>query len=47
MGCAAEGEAVEQKEIKGYRIALSYRGRTFVYHTDMERVRACPPIEAE
>jgi hypothetical protein len=47
MGCVTEGEAVEQKEIKGYRIALNYRGRTFVYHTDMERVRACPPVEAE
>ena len=47
MGCVVEGEAVEQKAIKGYRIALNYAGRTYVYHTDMTRVRACPPIEAQ
>jgi len=47
MGCVIEGEQAEAKIVKGYRIALNYRGRTFVYHTDMERVRACPPVEGE
>ena len=46
MGCVVDGETVEKKSVRGYRIALNYRGRTFVYHTDMNRVRACPPIEA-
>jgi len=47
MGCVVPDEQVDQKNIKGYRIALNYRGRTFVYHTDLTRVRACPPVEAE
>ena len=29
----------------GYRLALSASGRTYVYHTDLRSVRACPPIE--
>ncbi len=45
MACAIEGEIVEQKATKGYRIAFSFSGRTYVYHTDMIRVRACPDIE--
>ena len=47
MECVVSGEAIEQKVTRGYRIALNHEGRTYVYHTDMERVRACPAIEAE
>jgi hypothetical protein len=47
MECVVTGEAIEQKVTRGYRIALNHAGRTYVYHTDMERVRACPAIEAE
>ena len=47
MACNIEGETVEHKTTKGYRIALNYRGRTFIYHTDLQHVRPCPAIEAQ
>jgi hypothetical protein len=28
----------------GYRLSLNASGRTYVYHTDLRSVRACPPI---
>jgi hypothetical protein len=31
----------------GYRLALNASGRTYVYHTDLRSVRACPPIESQ
>lgn len=47
MNCPVEGEAIQKQPLKGYRIALNHAGRTYVYHTDMTRVRACPAIEAQ
>lgn len=47
MGCVVDNEPVVIKLTKGYRIALNYAGRVFVYHTDMTRVRACPAIDAQ
>jgi hypothetical protein len=47
MDCAVASEQVVKKFTKGYRIALNYAGRIYTYHTDMDRVRACPAIEAE
>jgi hypothetical protein len=47
MGCVMSDEVVEQKSTRGYRIALSHAGRTYIYHTDMSRVRACPPISVD
>jgi hypothetical protein len=47
MDCAVASEQVVKKFTKGYRIALNYSGRIYTYHTDMDRVRACPAIEAE
>ncbi len=47
MGCPASGEQIRKQPTKGYRIPLSYRGRVYAYHTDLNRVRACPPIETQ
>jgi hypothetical protein len=45
MECVVAGEEIVKQLTKGYRIALEYRGRIYPYHTDMNRVRACPAIE--
>jgi hypothetical protein len=47
MDCAIAGEQVVKQTTKGYRIALRYAGRIYTYHTDLDRVRACPAIEAD
>jgi hypothetical protein len=47
MGCAVQGETLEQRATKGYRIALEANGRAYTYHTDLSRVRAWPEIAAE
>jgi hypothetical protein len=47
MDCAIASEQAAKRTTKGYRIALNYAGRIYTYHTDMERVRACPAIEVE
>jgi hypothetical protein len=47
MECAVADEITRDVPTKGYRIALSYRGRVYAYHTDLERVRACPDIESK
>jgi len=45
MDCSVNGEQVVKQSTHGYRIALRYGGRTYTYHTDLDRVRACPAIE--
>jgi hypothetical protein len=47
MDCPVDGETIQKQVVKGYRIALNHQGRTYVYHTDMSKVRACPPIAAQ
>jgi hypothetical protein len=47
MDCVVDSEQVVKKVTRGYRIVLSYAGRIYTYHTDMDRVRACPAIEVE
>jgi hypothetical protein len=47
MDCVVAGEELVRQSTKGYRIALRYRGRVYTYHTDLDRVRACPAIAAE
>jgi len=46
MECEVANETTRAVPTKGYRIALSYQGRVYTYHTDLERVRACPAIES-
>ena len=45
MDCPVESEAVTKQATKGYRVTLEYRSRAYTYHTDLNRVRACPAIE--
>jgi hypothetical protein len=45
MDCVLAGEQIIKEPAKGYRIALRYAGRIYTYHTDLNRVRACPAIE--
>lgn len=33
--------------IRGFKLALRQRSRIYVYHTDLQRVVPCPPIEAQ
>jgi hypothetical protein len=47
MACAVADETTRVVLTKGYRIALSYRGRVYAYHTDLERMRACPSVDSK
>ncbi|HWK72632.1 MAG TPA: hypothetical protein VNQ81_00020 [Povalibacter sp.] len=47
LDCPREGEAVVPGPVNGYRISLKSQSRIFTYHSDLEDVRACPPIEAQ
>jgi len=47
MECPVAGEEIKRQPVRGYRIALLNADRTFVYHTDLARVYACPAIEIE
>jgi hypothetical protein len=42
MECAVPYERTQRKRISGYRLQLSHGDRTYMYHTDMTRTRACP-----
>lgn len=45
LGCPAEGQTYKTIKARGYVLNLSYRGRTYTYHTDRYRVLPCPPFE--
>jgi hypothetical protein len=46
LGCA--GVAADLHEpVTGYKLLLSARGQQFIYHTDLQRTFACPPIEQQ
>jgi hypothetical protein len=47
LGCPVVGETITQQSQRGYVIALRKAERTYTYHTDLTRVRACPAIEVE
>lgn len=44
LGCPSGEGAYEQGNIPGYVLSLRYGSRNFSYHTDLDRVIACPPI---
>jgi hypothetical protein len=46
LGCEVPVAGPAQK-IAGYKLFLTFAGRVFTYHTDMQRVIPCPPIESE
>lgn len=47
LGCPTKGIHYPPGVRNGFRIPLKYRGRTVFYHTDGQRVFACPAIEYE
>jgi hypothetical protein len=47
LGCPREGEAIKAGPVNGFKLSLTYSGRTYTYHTDRQDVRPCPAIEAE
>ena len=47
LGCPVAGEQIRKQPVRGFKLPLSYRGRVYTYHTDLNRVRPCPAIEAE
>ncbi|HNS27616.1 MAG TPA: hypothetical protein PKN91_05770 [Steroidobacteraceae bacterium] len=47
LGCPQPGETIEPGPVEGLVIALRYRGRLYLYHTDRHTLRPCPAIEAE
>lgn len=47
LGCPQEGEAIQAGPVNGFRLALTYSGRTYTHHTDRQGVRPCPAIESQ
>lgn len=47
LGCSSPAATAHaQSPVAGFKLVLEHRGRLYTYHTDMARVMACPPIEA-
>lgn len=47
LGCSEPGIEYEATDKKGYVIKLRYGSRDYTYHTDLDRVIACPPFADE
>ena len=47
LGCPQEGETYETRDIEGYVLRFRSGGREYTYHTDLERVIACPPFSED
>jgi hypothetical protein len=47
MECPRADEEIAPGPIKGYRLSLQHQGRIYTYHTDLNGVRPCPPIETK
>jgi hypothetical protein len=41
LGCPAEGQVYTQQVVKGFRIELAAGGKTYEYHSDMNRIVPC------
>jgi hypothetical protein len=46
LGCAA-AQSSTRGVVAGFKLVLDNAGRRYTYHTDLDRVIACPPIEAQ
>ena len=44
LGCPEPGTDYEKRTIEGYKLRLRHAGRDYSYHTDLDRLIACPPI---
>ncbi|MCB9651831.1 MAG: hypothetical protein H6730_35320 [Deltaproteobacteria bacterium] len=47
LGCPEEGKQYAAAEVEGWVIKLRVGERDYTYHTDLERVIACPAITAD
>ena len=47
LGCPESGVTYEQSDKRGYVLTLRYGSRNYTYHTDLDRVIACPPLATE
>jgi len=47
LGCAGVAADAGHERAVGYKLLLSARGSQYVYHTDLQRTFACPPIESQ
>lgn len=47
LDCPRVDEAVVAKPVNGFKIFFRYQGRLYTYHSDLNDVRACPPIESQ
>ena len=46
LGCAS-AQPSTRGIVAGFKLVLDNAGRRYTYHTDLDRVMACPPIEAQ
>jgi hypothetical protein len=46
LGCPQPERQYKTRRSKGYVFELQYRGRSFLYNSDLRRAIPCPPIEA-
>ena len=44
LGCPEPGVEYDEVRAEGFVLTMRYGGRNFSYHTDLDRVIACPPI---
>ncbi|MEO1339468.1 MAG: hypothetical protein AAFV29_27760 [Myxococcota bacterium] len=44
LGCPKPNEKYKSAKVEGYLIRMMYGTRAYAYHTDLERVFACPAI---
>ncbi|HEY4367938.1 MAG TPA: hypothetical protein VGN07_11955 [Steroidobacteraceae bacterium] len=47
MDCPLPDQPVQPGPVDGYKIQVQHAGRIYIYHTDLNVVRACPAIEAQ
>ena len=44
LGCPEPGRRYPETHLDGFVLTLRHGGRAFTYHTDLDRVIACPPF---
>jgi hypothetical protein len=47
LGCPEPGQSYAQVQTRGFVLSLEHDGRTYTYHTDLDRLFPCPRIEAD
>ena len=47
LGCPETGTEYADVSAEGFVLTLRHGGRNFTYHTDLDRVIACPPISED